>query len=167
MYICPRFLALTSLTPSQPYCQRPQTQASPNSYLPTPRSQENQLRAHQWMQKLHDQLGLQHLLRDCHEVGTPAVLGHRDFLPRQGSAPAPRRSGGGGAPSKWVAERSSLRAARRRADPGLRAHAPQGSSTHALGKEGGALSAPGNGARPRPQVPRGRALISPFPAGGS
>ncbi|MXQ96193.1 hypothetical protein E5288_WYG020185 [Bos mutus] len=32
------------------------------------KSQENQLRAHQWMQKLHDQLGLQHFLRDCHEL---------------------------------------------------------------------------------------------------
>uniref|UniRef100_G1M191 Spectrin beta chain n=1 Tax=Ailuropoda melanoleuca TaxID=9646 RepID=G1M191_AILME len=32
------------------------------------RSQENQLRAQQWMQKLHDQLGLQHFLRDCHEL---------------------------------------------------------------------------------------------------
>uniref|UniRef100_A0A8D0PZS6 Spectrin beta chain n=1 Tax=Sus scrofa TaxID=9823 RepID=A0A8D0PZS6_PIG len=31
-------------------------------------SQENQLRAQQWMQKLHDQLGLQHFLRDCHEL---------------------------------------------------------------------------------------------------
>ncbi|XP_012588917.1 PREDICTED: spectrin beta chain, non-erythrocytic 4 [Condylura cristata] len=30
--------------------------------------QENQLRAHQWMQKLHDQLELQHFLRDCHEL---------------------------------------------------------------------------------------------------
>ncbi|ELK33681.1 Spectrin beta chain, brain 3 [Myotis davidii] len=32
------------------------------------KSQENQLRAHQWMQKLHDQLELQHFLRDCHEL---------------------------------------------------------------------------------------------------
>uniref|UniRef100_A0A8C2SE31 Calponin-homology (CH) domain-containing protein n=1 Tax=Capra hircus TaxID=9925 RepID=A0A8C2SE31_CAPHI len=32
------------------------------------RSQENQLRAQQWLQKLHDQLGLQHFLRDCHEL---------------------------------------------------------------------------------------------------
>ncbi|VFV35977.1 spectrin beta brain 3 [Lynx pardinus] len=32
------------------------------------KSQENQLRAQQWMQKLHDQLGLQHFLRDCHEL---------------------------------------------------------------------------------------------------
>uniref|UniRef100_A0A452SX26 Spectrin beta chain n=1 Tax=Ursus americanus TaxID=9643 RepID=A0A452SX26_URSAM len=32
------------------------------------RSQENQLLAQQWMQKLHDQLGLQHFLRDCHEL---------------------------------------------------------------------------------------------------
>uniref|UniRef100_A0A673VFY1 Spectrin beta chain n=1 Tax=Suricata suricatta TaxID=37032 RepID=A0A673VFY1_SURSU len=32
------------------------------------RSQENQLRAQQWMQKLHDQLELQHFLRDCHEL---------------------------------------------------------------------------------------------------
>uniref|UniRef100_A0A8C2SCL7 Spectrin beta chain n=1 Tax=Capra hircus TaxID=9925 RepID=A0A8C2SCL7_CAPHI len=31
-------------------------------------SQENQLRAQQWLQKLHDQLGLQHFLRDCHEL---------------------------------------------------------------------------------------------------
>ena len=119
------------------------------------------------MQKLHDQLGLQHFLRDCHEVGTPAVLGHRNFFLRQGSAPGLRRSRGGDAPSKWVAERCSPRAARRRADPGFSAHAPQVSSTHALGKEGGALGAPGNGARPRPQVPRRRALISPFPAGDS
>ena len=29
--------------------------------------------------------------------------------------------------------------------------------------EGGALGAPGNGARPRLRVPRGRALISPYP----
>ncbi|XP_057348802.1 spectrin beta chain, non-erythrocytic 4 isoform X1 [Manis pentadactyla] len=32
------------------------------------KSQENQLRAQQWMQKLHDQLGLQHFLRDCNEL---------------------------------------------------------------------------------------------------
>uniref|UniRef100_A0A8C2SBU6 Spectrin beta chain n=1 Tax=Capra hircus TaxID=9925 RepID=A0A8C2SBU6_CAPHI len=32
------------------------------------KSQENQLRAQQWLQKLHDQLGLQHFLRDCHEL---------------------------------------------------------------------------------------------------
>ncbi|XP_027474892.1 spectrin beta chain, non-erythrocytic 4 isoform X2 [Zalophus californianus] len=32
------------------------------------KSQENQLRAQQWMQKLHDQLELQHFLRDCHEL---------------------------------------------------------------------------------------------------
>ncbi|XP_012888075.1 PREDICTED: spectrin beta chain, non-erythrocytic 4 [Dipodomys ordii] len=32
------------------------------------KSQENQLRAQQWMQKLYDQLGLQHFLRDCHEI---------------------------------------------------------------------------------------------------
>ncbi|MBZ3884596.1 Spectrin beta chain, non-erythrocytic 4 [Sciurus carolinensis] len=32
------------------------------------KSQENQLRAQQWMQKLHDQLVLQHFLRDCHEL---------------------------------------------------------------------------------------------------
>lgn len=31
------------------------------------------------------------------------------------------------------------------------------------GMEGGALGAPGNGARPRLRVPRGRALISPYP----
>uniref|UniRef100_A0A673VF87 Spectrin beta chain n=1 Tax=Suricata suricatta TaxID=37032 RepID=A0A673VF87_SURSU len=37
-------------------------------YLSIPRSQENQLRAQQWMQKLHDQLELQHFLRDCHEL---------------------------------------------------------------------------------------------------
>uniref|UniRef100_G1RUZ2 Spectrin beta chain n=1 Tax=Nomascus leucogenys TaxID=61853 RepID=G1RUZ2_NOMLE len=29
---------------------------------------KNQLRAQQWMQKLHDQLELQHFLRDCHEL---------------------------------------------------------------------------------------------------
>ncbi|XP_011370616.1 spectrin beta chain, non-erythrocytic 4 [Pteropus vampyrus] len=33
------------------------------------KSQENQLRAQQWMQKLHDQLGLQHFFRECHEEG--------------------------------------------------------------------------------------------------
>ncbi|KAL4699746.1 hypothetical protein H8957_000482 [Semnopithecus entellus] len=32
------------------------------------KNQENQLRAQQWMQKLHDQLELQHFLRDCHEL---------------------------------------------------------------------------------------------------
>ncbi|KAM7340046.1 hypothetical protein ACRRTK_000661 [Alexandromys fortis] len=32
------------------------------------KSQENQLRAQQWMQKLLDQLVLQHFLRDCHEL---------------------------------------------------------------------------------------------------
>ncbi|XP_039711095.1 spectrin beta chain, non-erythrocytic 4 [Pteropus medius] len=32
------------------------------------KSQENQLRAQQWMQKLHDQLGLQHFFRECHEL---------------------------------------------------------------------------------------------------
>ncbi|XP_004390923.1 spectrin beta chain, non-erythrocytic 4 [Trichechus manatus latirostris] len=32
------------------------------------KSQENQLQAQQWMQKLHDQLELQHFLRDCHEL---------------------------------------------------------------------------------------------------
>lgn len=47
------------------------------------RSQENQLRAQQWMQKLLDQLVLQHFLRDCHEVGRPAVLGtiERSLIP--------------------------------------------------------------------------------------
>uniref|UniRef100_A0A8C4PMQ6 Spectrin beta chain n=1 Tax=Equus asinus asinus TaxID=83772 RepID=A0A8C4PMQ6_EQUAS len=46
----------------------PRIQASPSPSLPIPRSQENQLRAQQWMQKLHDQLELQHFLRDCHEL---------------------------------------------------------------------------------------------------
>uniref|UniRef100_G1SJQ5 Spectrin beta, non-erythrocytic 4 n=1 Tax=Oryctolagus cuniculus TaxID=9986 RepID=G1SJQ5_RABIT len=32
------------------------------------KNQENQLRAQHWMQKLHDQLELQHFLRDCHEL---------------------------------------------------------------------------------------------------
>ncbi|XP_011839625.1 PREDICTED: spectrin beta chain, non-erythrocytic 4 [Mandrillus leucophaeus] len=32
------------------------------------KNQENQLRAQQWMQKLYDQLELQHFLRDCHEL---------------------------------------------------------------------------------------------------
>lgn len=74
--------------PSQPSGQCPPRppfpQACPSSYLPIPRSQENQLLAQQWMQKLHDQLGLQHFLRDCHEVGTPAVLGTvTSFLERE------------------------------------------------------------------------------------
>lgn len=77
------------------------------------------------MQKLHDQLGLQHFLQECHEVGTLAVL-DSDFFLREGRAPRQRGGGGGDAPSKWVAEQCSLRAARRRAEPGLSAHALQG-----------------------------------------
>lgn len=94
-----------------------------------------------------------------------SFAGHSDFLLREGSALGQRGDGGRDAPSKWVAERFSLRVAGRRADPGLSAHAPQVPSppTRAPGKKGGAPGAPGNGARPRLQVPRGRALVSPFP----
>lgn len=66
--------------PSEPYCQCSHS-GFPSPYLPILRSQENQLRAQQWMQKLRDQLELQHFLRDCHEVGMPAVLGTGISLP--------------------------------------------------------------------------------------
>lgn len=80
---CPLLLLALSYVPGFQPCQaqRPHsptacasTQASPSPFLPVPRSQENQLQAQQWMQKLRDQLELQHFLRECHEVGTPAIL---------------------------------------------------------------------------------------------
>lgn len=81
---CPLLLLALTYAPGFQPCQaqRPHsptacasTQASPSPYLPVPRSQENQLQAQQWMQKLRDQLELQHFLRECHEVGTPTLLG--------------------------------------------------------------------------------------------
>ncbi|VTJ56299.1 Hypothetical predicted protein [Marmota monax] len=103
-------MPLPNLLPLWSRCQcLPLPGPLPSPSLPIPRSQENQLRAQQWMQKLHDQLGLQHFLRDCHE----------------GDKCSQGEMGGGDAPSKWVAVRCSLSAARRRAELGRNAHAPQ------------------------------------------
>lgn len=90
-------------------CQHSHSMPEPLSSLSLLlRSQENQLRAQQWMQKLLDQLVLQHFLRDCHEVGPPAVLGTIE----KGLIPDGWRDWN--APSKWVEEHCSLYATRRR-----------------------------------------------------
>lgn len=131
--------------PDSPVARVPETQVFPIPISPLPRSQENQLRAHQWMEKLHDQLGLQHFLRDCHEVGPPGFAGGEQGGECRGAV------GGRGRPVEVGREvmltpcrqgehaPSDQRACSGVPSPSLPTHA-------GTGEEGGAPGAPGNGA---------------------
>lgn len=160
-YICPGFLALPSLMPSQPYCWcRPTDLPQPLS--PHPQEPRKPTTGPAMDAEATRPTRAAALPPRLPRGRNSSCAGHSDFFPREGNAPGLSRHGGGDAPSKWVAELCSLGAARGRAGSSLSAQAPQLPPPVPPGGKGGALGAPGNGARSRLRVPRGRAVISPF-----